>query len=35
VEFVDRTNSDISMRKLLKLDKLDIYWIFENPVLLY
>jgi vacuolar protein sorting-associated protein 13A/C len=31
VEFVYRTNSDIPMRKLLKLEKLDIYWIHENP----
>lgn len=31
-KFIDRTNSDIPMRKLLMLKNLDIYWIYENPV---
>ena len=32
VKFIDRTNSEIPMRKLLLLRNLDIYWIYANPV---
>lgn len=34
VKFIDRTHSDIPMRKLLMLRNLDIYWIYTNPVLI-
>ena len=32
VKFIDRTNSEIPMRKLLRLRNLDVYWIHQSPV---